>query len=53
MSSEPSLPDLSSTATADLFSLYRSILTELRARKVIRTERAPAGDYAAYLSCPP
>ena len=34
---------------AQLFSLYRGILSELRRRKVVRTENAPAGDYAEYL----
>ena len=32
-----------------LFSLYRAILRELKGRGVIRTENAPAGDYAEYL----
>ena len=41
--------DLSSCTSADLFALYRSILRELRSRGVVRTENAPAGDYAEYL----
>jgi hypothetical protein len=41
--------DLSSHTAAELFALYRSILRELRARGVVRTENAPAGDYAEYL----
>jgi hypothetical protein len=42
-------PDLSTLSQADLFSLYRAILSELKGRGVIRTENAPAGDYAEYL----
>ena len=41
--------DLSSHTAAELFALYRSILRELRARGVVRTENAPAGDYAEHL----
>ena len=36
-------------STAELFGAYREILTELKARGIIRTENAPAGDYAEYL----
>jgi len=44
--------DLSETATEDLFALYRSTLAELKSRGIVRTENAPAGDYAEYLvSC--
>lgn len=41
--------DLSEMPTADLFSLYRSSLSVLKARGVIRTMNAPAGDYAEFL----
>jgi hypothetical protein len=43
------VPDLSTLSESDLFSLYRAILSELKGRGVIRTENAPAGDYAEYL----
>jgi hypothetical protein len=42
-------PDLSALSESGLFSLYRAILTELKHRNVIRTQNAPAGDYAEYL----
>jgi hypothetical protein len=42
-------PDLSVFSEAALFSLYRAILGELKQRGVIRTQNAPAGDYAEYL----
>jgi len=42
-------PDLSAFSESGLFSLYRSILRELKSRGVIRTENAPVGDYAEYL----
>jgi hypothetical protein len=35
--------------TRDLFRIYRATLNELKARGIIRTENAPAGDYAEYL----
>jgi hypothetical protein len=41
--------DLSGMEVAELLALYRSILAELRGRGVIRTDNAPAGDYAEYL----
>lgn len=41
--------DLTTHSLAELFSLYRGILSELRRRNVVRTENAPAGDYAEYL----
>jgi hypothetical protein len=41
--------DLTRLNLAELFRLYRAILAELRRRKVVRTENAPAGDYAEYL----
>ncbi|MHB1875245.1 MAG: hypothetical protein ACYCPF_10365 [Streptosporangiaceae bacterium] len=41
--------DLSVLTEPGLFSLYRGILRELKGRGVIRTENAPAGDYAEYL----
>jgi hypothetical protein len=43
------VPDLSTFSEAGLFSLYRAILSELKSRGVVRTENAPAGDYAEYL----
>jgi hypothetical protein len=43
------VPDLSTFSEPGLFSLYRGILRELKSRGVIRTENAPAGDYAEYL----
>jgi hypothetical protein len=43
------VPDLSAFSEAGLFSLYRAILSELKRRGVVRTENAPAGDYAEYL----
>jgi hypothetical protein len=42
-------PDLSTFSESALFSLYRTILSELKHRGVIRTENAPVGDYAEYL----
>lgn len=41
--------DLSTFSESGLFSFYRDILGELKSRGVIRTENAPAGDYAEYL----
>lgn len=41
--------DLRGMEVAELLALYRAILAELRARDVIRTDNAPAGDYAEYL----
>ena len=43
------VPDLSTFSEPGLFALYRAILRELKSRGVIRTENAPAGDYAEYL----
>ena len=37
------------SSDSGLFSLYRAILAELKSRHLIRTENAPAGDYAEYL----
>jgi hypothetical protein len=42
-------PDLGQHSVPELFALYRSILRELRGRGVVRTENAPAGDYAEFL----
>lgn len=42
-------PDLGQHTISQLFALYRSILRELRGRGVVRTENAPAGDYAEFL----
>lgn len=36
--------------TRDLLALYSSILTELRARGIVRSENSPVGDYAEYLA---
>jgi len=44
-----SLHDFPSMSTSELFALYRSTLSELRRRGIVRTENAPAGDYAEYL----
>ena len=44
-----SLDDLPSMEASELFALYRSTLSELRRRGIVRTENAPAGDYAEYL----
>ena len=41
--------DLEHRSTSELFALYRGILLQLRERGVVRTENAPAGDYAEYL----
>lgn len=49
VSSSPPL-DLTGFSESRLFSLYRSILAELKHRGVIRTENAPVGDYAEYLT---
>lgn len=43
------VPDLSTFSESDLFSFYRAIMGELKTRGMIRTENAPAGDYAEYL----
>ncbi len=45
----PPVGDLSLMSTSQLFALYRSTLSELRSRGIVRTENAPAGDYAEYL----
>ena len=36
--------------TEELLALYGGILSELRAREVIRSENSPVGDYAEYLA---
>lgn len=41
--------DLQTTSTRNLLRLYAEILTELLARKVIRSRNAPAGDLAETL----
>jgi hypothetical protein len=43
--------DVKAASLAELFGSYRAILTELKRRKIVRTENAPAGDYAEYLVC--
>ena len=42
-------PKLGESTVAELFAFYRGILQELRRRGVVRTENAPAGDYAEFL----
>lgn len=42
-------PALTTLSESGLFSLYRAVLRELKSRHLIRTENAPAGDYAEYL----
>jgi uncharacterized protein DUF6998 len=49
MDSDSDSIDVSATSTPALFALYRAILAQLRSRGVVRTENAPAGDYAEYL----
>ena len=41
--------ELEQRSTPELFALYRQILRQLRTRGVVRTENAPAGDYAEFL----
>ncbi len=43
--------DLEAASLAELFASYRAILGELKRRNIVRTENAPAGDYAEYLIC--
>lgn len=45
----PDTRHLHDATLSQLFALYRAILRELRGRGVVRTENAPAGDYAEYL----
>lgn len=40
---------LTGASAAELFATYRLILRELRRRGIVRTENAPAGDYAEFL----
>ena len=42
-------PDLTAASASEIFTLYGAMLRELRARDVIRTNNAPAGDYAEWL----
>lgn len=42
---------ISDKTVPELLELHASVLEELRARNVIRTESAPTGDYAEYLFC--
>jgi len=42
-------PELSGFKTQELFALYRAILAELKSRGIVRSENAPAGDYAEHL----
>jgi hypothetical protein len=48
--SEVSETSLGQSSVPDLLEAYASILTELKARKVVRTSNAPLGDYAEYLA---
>ena len=41
--------DLAATLTRELLRLYGGILTELRARDIVRSENSPVGDYAEHL----
>jgi len=41
--------DPSAATVPELFAAYRAVLRELKNRKIVRTENAPAGDYAEYL----
>lgn len=43
------MPDLTGAADAQLFEMYGLILAQLKARHLIRTANAPAGDYAEHL----
>ncbi len=45
------LPDFSKKSFDELLSDYVSILDELRARRVVRSENIPTGDLAEYLFC--
>lgn len=50
--SKPSQTDTEQRAdltVAELFADYTATIRELRRRRVIRTQNAPAGDYAEYL----
>ncbi len=40
-----------SSSLRDLLASYCAIIAELKRRKVVRTDNAPAGDYAEYLVC--
>ena len=42
-------PDLTTASAADLFALQGALLAELRARKILRTNNPPVGDYAEWL----
>lgn len=41
--------DCTGMSNGELFATYRAVLAELRARELVRTENAPAGDYAEHL----
>ncbi|MFC7500583.1 hypothetical protein [Nocardioides sp. GCM10030258] len=49
MDSPWTAPDLSAAPAAALLALHASVLSELRARKVLRTNNLPTGDYAEWL----
>lgn len=40
---------LSDKSTIELMNMYAQILTELKARNIIRTYNSPIGDYAEWL----
>lgn len=42
-------PSLTGAAPDDLFRLHAAVLSELRARDIIRTQNPPAGDYGEWL----
>lgn len=43
------MSDLNKSTNAQLFRQYSEILRELRRREIVRTNNAPAGDYAEWL----
>jgi hypothetical protein len=44
-------PALAAASPRELLATYESILVELRQREVVRTNDAPAGQYAEWLAC--
>jgi hypothetical protein len=47
---EEAAPKVAGASTRDLLRQYGLILSDLRARGVIRSENSPVGDYAEYLA---
>ena len=45
----PGVPELRQLSSRELLALYSRIITELIARRVVRSRNAPAGDYAELL----